>query len=68
MNYSYDEAAVFQHKDCHTINIIETPVIISFQFAKEHSFEQVQELAKDVFELYSNKTLLDVPSIKACKT
>ena len=67
MNYNYDEAAIIQHNDCHTITIIEAPVIISFQFAKEHTFEQAQELAQDVFNLYSNNTLLDIPSIKACK-
>jgi len=66
MNYNYDEAAIFQHIDCHTITIIDAPIIISFQFAKEHSFEQAQNLAKDVFYLYSKNTLLDMPLIKAC--
>ena len=68
MDYNYDEAVILQQQDCQTITLIEAPVIISFQFAEEHSFEQAQELAKDVFELYSNNELLDVPSIKACKT
>ena len=67
MNYNYDEAAIFQHKDCHTVTIIEAPLIISFQFAKEHTFKQAQALAKDVFGYYSNNTLLDIPSIKASK-